>query len=122
MRPLFIDDEAKQKVARVVEYAKAHPYYTPAEGTIPGDNPNYAAQLDTYRCVFTFTHSKGKVFRHLSISVPSENYPHPLAVWTIAELFGFTGWDGKTVDRVPSDWLAGMNKDEHCITIMQVAE
>jgi hypothetical protein len=118
MRALLIDDEAKAKVKKVVDYAHAHPYYLPAAGIVPGDNSSYVAHLGTFRCVFTFTHIKGEVWRHLSISVPSHSYPNPFAAYTIAELFGFTGWDGKS-STPPTNWQIAVNKDEHCIVLAQ---
>jgi hypothetical protein len=117
MRPLLVDDEAKAKVARVVEYAEAH-HHIPGE-FVPGDNPNFVTTLDTYRCVFTFTHNSGKVWRHLSISVPSEKYPNPAAAFMIATLFGFTGWDERTIDVAPKGWGIGIHKHEHCIVLAQ---
>jgi hypothetical protein len=134
MRALLIDDNAKAAVKKVVDYAAAHPYYLPAAGIVPGDDPRYVAHLDTYRfvrggcvvqnvqrlcCVFTFTHVKREVWRHLTISVPSQNYPNPFAAYTVAELFGFTGWDGKSYDP-PNGWQVAVNKDEHCIVLAQL--
>lgn len=117
IRPLVIDDNARAKVASVVSYAMDHPY---REGNpVPGDNPNYVAKLDTYRAVFTFTHHRGGVFRHLTISVPSSKYANPAAVFTIASLFGFTGWDEKTIDKSPEGWRIDINKKDHCVTVVQ---
>lgn len=121
MRTLTINDEAREKCNRVIEYAKAHPFHLPNDGTVPGDNPDHVAQLDTFRCVFTFTHDKGQVFRHLSISVPGGKFPHQFAAWTIATMFGFTGWDGKS-SNVPSGWLCGLNEHDRCIVVAQEIE
>ena len=118
IRPLIIDDVAKATAQKVVEYARVHPYYLPSDGIMPGDNPGHVCALDTYRCVFTFTHVDKKVWRHLSISIPGRDYPNPFSVWTITELFGFTGWDGKSFDR-PDSWLVDINKQEHCIVVVQ---
>jgi hypothetical protein len=52
------------------------------------------------------------------MSVPSKDYPNPFAVWLVCELFGFTGWDGKS-ELPPSDWQAMVNKEEHCIVVAQ---
>jgi hypothetical protein len=118
MRPLIIDDAAKAKVARVLEHAEANPYHF--RGPVPGDDPRFVAELNTYRAVFTLSHDpEGKVWRHLSISVPSKNYPNPVAVLTIAELFGFTGWDGRTIDQLPLDWILDVKTQEHCVVVMQ---
>ena len=119
MRVLLIDDQVKAGVKKVVDYAQSHPFYLPAGGPVPGDNPNYVAHLMTYRCVFTFTQVKAQTWRHLSISVSSADYPNPFAAYTIAELFGFTGWDGKS-QTPPRSWEIAVNKDEHCIVLAQL--
>lgn len=117
MRPLVIDDAARSEAARVIGHAEAHHYYPGKMGT-PGDDPAFVAKFGTYRSVFTFTHSDGAVWRHLSISVPSKKFPNPYAAYMIAELFGFTGWNGKTVEP-PEGWLMNVNDREHCITLVQ---
>jgi hypothetical protein len=125
MRPLLIDDVAKRKAQAVLDYAltRAH-WYRPGKSTqVPGDDPNFVVHLNTYRCVFTITqHSDGFVMRHLTVSVPGELYPSIVAVFMIAELFGFHGWDGKTVDRLPENWMAQINKAEQCVVLAQPYE
>ena len=120
LRPLIIDDAAKAKVAAVVAHAEAHPYrpFTPGAKT-PGDDDRFVARLGSYRCVFTYTHSDGGVWRHLSISVPSKKYPNPAAAFAIADMFGFTGWDHKTIDRAPDGWMMDIPKREHCVVLAQ---
>jgi hypothetical protein len=118
MRPLIIDGVARAKIAHVKSYAEENPYYPGATG-IPGDDEKYVARLGTFRCVFTHTHHKGNVYRHLTISVPSAKYPNPVAAFIIAQEFGFIGWDGETVDRAPDTWSIDVNKKEHCIVLVQ---
>lgn len=118
MRPLLIDDAAKAKAASVVAYAKDHPY-SPGQPT-PGDNPHFVAKLDTYRAVFTFTKSDGGLWRHLSVSVPSATkYPNVAAVFSIAALFGFTGWDERTINQAPTGWHIDISHRDHCIVVVQ---
>lgn len=120
MRVLEINDEAKAKVMRVRNFAEQKVNWYYGHGPVPGDNPRYVCHLNDFRCVFTLTvGDSGLHYRHLSISVPSENYPHPAAAWTIAELFGFTGWDGRSFDKVPADWAAIVNPEEHCVVLAQ---
>lgn len=119
MRALVIDDNARAQVERVLLHAldPAHWYKPRKDARVPGDDARFVCQLNTYRCVFTITEdSAGRTWRHLSISVPSSNYPSPLAAFTIAELFGFTGWDGKTT-RPP--WALRVDVDDHCIALGQ---
>jgi hypothetical protein len=116
-RLLIIDDVARAEVRRVLAHAEANHYY-PGDAT-PGDDPRFVAKLGTYRAVFSFTHADGVIYRHLSISVPSEKYPNPIAAFTIAELFGFTGHIENS-DDVPEGWLLNVNKAEHCIVIAQI--
>lgn len=123
LRPLVIDKEAKAKAARVIEHAKAHPFH-PGKDPPPGDDPRFVAHLNTYRAVFTFTQADdGKVYRHLSVSIPTAGlYPHPAAILTIATLFGFTGWDERTVDHMPDGWFFDINETENYIQVAQVRE
>jgi hypothetical protein len=127
MRALLIDDAARAEVARVVAYAMDHPYFPNrsvdiAKGgsLIPGDDPGHVANLNTYRCVFTFTHIGGRVLRHLTISIPrAQHFPHPIAAFMIAELFGFIGYDEKKPDRPGPDWYVDVKSDENCVMIAQ---
>jgi len=124
MRALVIDDAAKQAVMDVVVHAsKPENFYVVGPGGStnrkpPGDDPRFCVKLNTFRCVFSFTRADGKVWRHLSISIPSEKYPHPFAVWTIAEMFGFTGWNGIS-QKPPDSWLCRLSEEEHCIVVAQ---
>jgi hypothetical protein len=123
VRPLIIDDAAKAKAARVLDYAAAHHYRPGRPGqTTPGDDPNFVAHFGTYRAVFTYTQEprSARVYRHLSISVPGKKYPHQAAAFMIATLFGFTGWDERTIDRAPEGWQIEVNQREHCIVLAQV--
>lgn len=116
MRLLKIDDEARAKVQQVIAWAKEHPY---RGDFVPGDDPHFVAHLDSYRCVFTFTQHGGKIYRHLSVSVPSTKYPNPIAAFTIAELFGFTGFDQSNPSKPASDWDIDINDRDHCIVMAQ---
>jgi hypothetical protein len=124
MRLLAIDHHARRQVKRVLDFAcdPKRWYKLVSFANVPGDDYRHVANLSTYRCVFSITEDRnGEVFRHLSISVPSEDYPNPFAAFTIAELFGFTGWDGKS-QKPPETWLIHINKEEHCIVLGQPYE
>jgi hypothetical protein len=127
MRALVIDDVAKRNVQLVLDYAqKPERYYRIGQDGLqksdpPGNFAEYVAVLpDSYRCVFSYTKDErdGKLWRHLSISVPGSLYPNPYAAYTIAELFGFTGWDQKSSD-FPDDWMLDINRVDRCITLLQ---
>jgi hypothetical protein len=119
MRPLIIDAVARAKIAHLIEHAEEHHYHAGVDPT-PGDNPAFVIHLDTYRVVFTFTQSQGKLWRHLSISVPAEGkFPNPAAAFMIAQEFGFTGWDGRSVHRIPDGWMCDMNTADNCIVLAQ---
>jgi hypothetical protein len=125
VRVLTINDFSKQAVQRVVDYAtQREHWYVPGKSThIPGDQSEHVAQLDSYRCVFSITLDRGTAYRHLSISVPSFDLPNPFTAFTIAEMFGFTGWDGKSIKPVlPASWQVAPNKMEHCVVITQPYE
>jgi hypothetical protein len=118
MSVLVIDDAAIRKVREVLEYAEAHPY-RPGDKT-PGDAVGHVAFLNRYRVVFTFTHVEGIVFRHITISMPERGkFPHPIAAFTIAVVFGFTGWSTEMGEQAPKDWRIGINELDNCITIVQ---
>jgi len=120
LRALVVDDLAKQKVKRVRQFAERKNNWYHGAGKVPGDDPRYVCHLDTYRCVFTYTvHPSGLIFRHLSISVPGAKYPNVFAACTIAELFGFTGWDGKSYEKLPPDWMGHVSDEEHCVVLVQ---
>jgi hypothetical protein len=123
MRPLIIDRSARKQVERVLNFAlePKHWYRPRGDAQVPGNDYRFVANLNSFRCVFTITEDNGMTARHLSISVPSEDYPNPFAAYTIAELFGFTGWDGKSV-KLPESWMARVNKEEHCIVLAQAYE
>ena len=118
-RPLIIDEEVRASVGEIVAFAKRNIYHPGKSETIPGDDPRHTVNLLSYRCVFSFTvDPEGNLLRHLSVSVPGKAYPHPYAFFTIAELFGFTGWDGKSV-KPPEDWQVGPHKEDRCIVAVQ---
>lgn len=120
MRALLIDEVVKKEVQRVRDYAEQPDnWYRPGKDRrIPGDDPRFVVQLNTYRCVFTVTEYPTAVFRHLSISIPAKDFANPIAAFTIAELFGFTGWDGHSFN-IPPSWMGRVDKQDHCIQLMQ---
>jgi hypothetical protein len=124
MSQLVINDKTRALVAGVLSYATSHWYVPSQSKVVPGDDPGHVVRLNSYRCVFSFTldQGSGKVYRHLSISVKGKGkYPHPFAAFSIADLFGFSGWDAKSVEAKPKDWLLNVNKKEHCIILVQEA-
>jgi hypothetical protein len=118
MRPLFIGAQERASVRGLVVYA-AEPkrWYRPEQAKVPGNDPAFCLHLWTYRCVFSFSVIDGDLLRHLSISVPSTGMPSPIAAFTLAELFGFTGWTGSY--ETPKDWQIYANHEEHCIVLGQ---
>lgn len=123
MRYLEINAEAQQKAKAVTAYAREHIYDLAQNTTIPGDNPNFVCQLNSYRCVFTFTREKEpdrRLWRHLSVSVPSDNYPNPVAMAMIAGLFGFSDYEqGVELNLQRGTWLMNVNHHEHCIVLAE---
>jgi hypothetical protein len=136
VRALQLSDANRAEVKRVVDFAVRQPnwYIVPSpqkaylsnglKGT-PGDHPQYTTILDSYRCVFTISAERGRLFRHLSISVPGDYYPNEVAAFSIAQLFGFTGWDlegflssGKVITPPPG-WLILLDKQACAIVFAQ---
>jgi hypothetical protein len=125
MRVLVIDEEAKAKVKAVRDFAeKSGNYYIVGKGGFsmqrpPGDDPRHVCKLaDGFRCVFSMTVADGTLWRHFSVSVPGEKYPNPIAAFTLAGMFGFTGWDGKS-EKPSEEWLIKISPEEHCIVIAE---
>src|ERR1700722_2197173 len=127
MRALVIDAGTHTEVRRVLDFAeKPENYYVIGPGGFsfqrpPGDDPRHVARIPVgFRAVFSITHSPdGILYRHLSISVTGNKLPNPFAAYTIAELFGFRGRDGRSAVP-PAAWGLSVNKEEHCIVLAQV--
>ena len=49
----------------------------------------------------------------LPATMPGSKYPNPPAVFMIADLFGFTGWDQKQIDKPAPDWFLSMGDLSH---------
>jgi hypothetical protein len=118
MRLLTIDAAAKARATKIAAYAEAHPYRP--GGILPGSIPELVGQFDTYRAVFSITHADGLVFRHLSISVPGDKLPNVMAVCSIADLFGFTGWSMSAPESIPDGWQLGPHKEDRCVVVAQL--
>jgi hypothetical protein len=112
VRPLIIDDKVKERIAQIVAYAKEH-VYIPGETLVPGDDARHVYKTRFgYRIVFSYTRMPDALYRDLSVSVNTKgSYPNEFALYTIAQLFGFTGWDGATIVPPPESWLIA--KDIH---------
>lgn len=121
MRLLLIDQATKDAVARVREHAeRPERWFRPGpraeweklqgSGQRPGDKPEHIVTLtDGFRCVFSWTvteclNGAPIVVRDLAVSVPNAQ-PHPVLVFEIAELFGFTKReDGSDLFLPHPDW------------------
>jgi len=117
---LVIDAEAQAKVDQVLVHALANPYYL-ASGKAPGGDPRHCVELNTFHCVFSLSiDDAGGRWRHLSISVPSEKYPNPVAVSEIAGLFGFSRHeDGVEARVIAGAWLTRVDLLDHCIIVAE---
>lgn len=123
MRPLIIDEKLKTRIAEIVRFANEH-HYTVGETIVPGDDPRYVLNTHFgYRCVFSFTRVPSGLYRDLSISISTKvKYPNPFIAYTLAELFGFTGWDSKTIEPPPATWLIGKDIHFDAIRIAQACQ
>jgi hypothetical protein len=112
-RPLIIDDQLKAEISVMVRYAAADHYIPGESAEPPGDDPLHVLITDFgYRCVFSFTQMPTGLYRDLSISVLTKGkWPNPFTAYTLAELFGFTGWDKRTIEPSPKSWMIA--KDIH---------
>jgi hypothetical protein len=122
VRPLVINDEVKANISRVVDYAfLPENYYEPGVSPQPpGDDARHVVLIPFgFRCVLSITKHDGQRFADLSISVDSMKYPNQFATWMLADLFGFTGWDGVS-DAPPRDWMMHASKEEYCVRVAQL--
>lgn len=111
MRPLIFGDAHQQRVREIMAYSERHHFRVGMPP--PGDNPEHVLDFDFgYRAVFSYSMNKSPpvLVRHLSVSVPG-NLPNPVAVFMIAEMFGFTGWNIMMGDEPSPDWYIGINDD-----------
>ena len=122
MSVLPINEEMQAQIRKVIEHASApdNHYYPERSGTrAPGTKPEHVAMLHQYRCVFSVTRAERKTYRHLSISVGVKGkFPHPIVAFTIARMFGFTGWNG-TDEKPPRHWGGFADKQRNCIVLIE---
>lgn len=106
IRPLILDSATEVLVRRVREHAeKPENWFRPGRskdwgklqgsGLRPGDKPEYQVTIPMgYHCIFSWTVAETRdgnpvVVRDLAVSAPGAT-PNPIAVFELAELFGFT--------------------------------
>lgn len=129
MSVLVVDEELKTKCRELRTFAHREEnwYHVPSSDWIPGDRPEYVLSLPTgQRIVYTVTHAPEhapRPFRHLTISVGSGRLPHPIFVWTIADLLGFTEaiMEGDTPVG-PGNWIVGVDDKEGCVIVQEPLE
>jgi hypothetical protein len=99
LRPLILDESAKARIAKLVDFAHNHPFtlahfLAARDGLIPaaGNMDGYSIIIDMgYRIVFSIEHQPSGNVRHLSMSVGQEGkMPSVEAVMILLPLFGFT--------------------------------
>lgn len=123
MSNLIVDPETRRRVASLRAFAEdpEHWYHLDVSDWVPGDLPEYVANVSGFRCVFTWTRDAKvrRVFRHLSVSVDRAQqgkFPHPAALYMLADLFGFTGLDIGASARAgfapPGDWSIMIKRDD----------
>lgn len=123
-RILVIDDEALARAAKILASAEANPYRPGPGVRVPADDPDLVGQFNTYRVVFSYTEAEGIRCRHMSVSIPVDKptpkiYPDPFAVFILAELFGFTGYDDSRPLKLPDDWQCSPHEEQRCVVVIQ---
>jgi hypothetical protein len=115
----------RDQVRQVVEYAMAernHYCIQPngrSDKKHPSNNPNHVAQVHQYRNVFSITITNGQAWRHLEVSVTEKGqFAAPIVALTLAQIFGFTGWDGVT-PKPPQHWGGMLDKENNCVHLFQ---
>ena len=105
MRALVIDEAAKDRIAKVVKYAKTYPVTVESlqdriAGKLPavGDNPEHVVKLFFgITVVFSWQIQPDKfAYRHISVSVDNpDKMPNPVM---FNELLGQFGFEGRLAD------------------------
>ena len=123
VRPFIVDDELKERVREIEAYARAHPYI-PGETVVPGESPEYVLETPFgYRAVFSYTRTPNGLYRDFSFGVDEPGkYPNEFVTYTLAALFGFTGWDGETIVPAPEEWVLAKDPHYDAIRIVQEIE
>lgn len=127
MRPLILGPAERASIQEVVTFAaRPENYYRPLAGHThpPGDKQSYIREFGfpgrPYRCVYSITEAYGQLFRHLSIAIPGMHktklVPNAIACWTLAAAYGFTGWDGVSL-QPPPEWAVDL--PGFCVAIAQ---
>lgn len=124
MRPLLIDAATVIAAGELVKFAsRKENWYRPRVVTwVPGDRPEYVLHFGTYRSVFTITEMDGKLFRHLSVSVPAKGkMPNPMSVATIADIFGFSGAarTNGVITGINPKWSIHVSEKDSCIVLIE---
>lgn len=138
-RPLLLSPETEALARRVREYAeKPENWFRPGaldqwgrlegSGRRPGDKPEHQVTIPhEFHCIFSWTvaqtlDGKPVVVRDLSVSVPNAT-PHPVAVFEIAEMFGFTKRPSTMSKFTPHpSWQIGFDECENpCVTVIEDA-
>lgn len=97
MRILQIDNDAREKIKKLIKYASEHKINEKSirammakEEKPVGDNPDYVIHLhDGFRVVYSIEEQPVGNCHHISISVDEiDKYPHPAAVEEILKEFG----------------------------------
>jgi hypothetical protein len=119
---LQLSPENQALAKQLVEFAsKPENFYRPPSDVVPGERLEYTCHIDSYRCVFTITEIGGARYRHLSISIRGPNLPAPVAAFTLAGWFGFTGavLEGGISAMPGTDWHVDINEEDNCIILAQ---
>lgn len=121
MRALVIDSVARETAERILKYAESHHYLVGESAWVPGDDENFVGHFNDFRVVYSFSEAEGRTFRHLTVSVPG-GLPNPIAVFMLAELFGFTGWDETKGMEPAKDWSINVGQNPPHIVVVQEIE
>ena len=122
MGVLIISDDLKSEIGRIRSHAEPKQNWYIPGGPIPGNNSKHMGRSGTFRFVFSITYTKDKTYRHLSISTAGTKWPNPLAAFTIAHLFGFTGADVDKhgfVNEPAEGWMINKEDAARAVVVIQ---
>jgi hypothetical protein len=126
---LIVGPEERAAVAAVMEYAARPENYWVGKGLAPGQKPEHCVLLGLVRAVYSVDvlpvanpQVPSGMIRHLSISsltAPKGKALHPIAVYEVAMLFGFTAPDEHFSGDFPLDWAMKLVEGERVIEVGQ---
>lgn len=89
---LILTEQLRHRAQELQEFVSKREnwFVTSASQGVPRDADRYKMKVGKVTVALTFTFHEGRVYRHMTASVPGRGVPIPTDVWTLAHILGFT--------------------------------